>query len=783
MVPASQPTHRMKRNMSERQIQRRKSKYNENAPVKVDDPNISDSKFSLLYKFGKSSRVLKGDGRYIFDVSEKDIEDFDAVKFSSMLTSVHNPIFKAFETAAVNSGIPSYPIRPAKPFMLHFGIWMNNVKHYSGGRIHTLLAAHHLAEMGHKVTIVTDMYPETILEDFKFFDVEDRIEFVAGDICFKSNWLLKNEYNNMNIVIVIPRIMEGFSYAMKWNLPCYATLFESPNFVSAHRGGYDGTEEYWREYKLCLNNYATHILSNPGPTLEAVQNWLKGGKFDGNYFEFPPPINTYMADRITAIEENEIAFVGRHLDFKCPDDVIKAVGKLPKKLKPKVNFIGSHNDTVRRRLQDCAGNRGVEIEFFAGIDDAQKFYLLKRSKLLVIPSRFEGFGMPPAEAIYCGKPVIAYDLDITRWIYGDTVSFVKPGNIKELSKYIENYLVDDKEREETTEVALRKMWSPKSNIPCLPHKVKNNYRRIFYGKQYPKITAGIIILNGVDVIKNTLDSIYDSVEKIILVEGAVEAFAENNPDLVVKGHSIDGTIDYLKNGYFDPLNKLEIMTIEKVFPDRKNKLWKNKNEMQNAIAERIKTEIYLKVDSDEVWKESDIEYIRRIFMAKPDLTVVKMQRWHFWKNLDTIAVGGQWDSTSSRAWRWNEDFRHPMEDRKGFNYYRDKDGRNVAEPFYKVMKLMTRMHYHLGYCRNDEQVISKIRYYANRGIEENVRDRYTDWKQGQPTSSTHPSGTHATKFIGTLPKVLDKKRFPDVVKVEVSTSTENNVSMLSSPNK
>jgi glycosyltransferase involved in cell wall biosynthesis len=774
-------TNRSKRGkVTQRQLERRRKKYDgqlgDTGKV-VDSPFNKNESYQQIYSFGENSRVLKGNGRYLIDVSKNDLEGVDVTQLYSMITFAKSPVID-FMT---KGGIPDYPIRPAKPYMLHFGIWMNNVQHYSGGRIHILLTAYLLASIGHKVTIITDVMPP-MLKDFRFFQVEDRIEFVAGDICFKSDWLLKNNMNNIDIAIATPRILEAFAYARKWNIPCYAMLLESPNFVSEHRGGLDGTEAYWREYKQCILQYADNILSNPGPTLQAVKKWLDEAGFEGNYFDYPPPINAPACDRVSCEEQNEVTFIGRHLDFKCPDDVIKSVGKIDEGIRPSINFIGSHNRSVRARLQMCADHNDVEIKFYAGINDLEKFYIIKRSKVIVIPSRFEGFGMPPAEALYCGKPVVVYDLEITKWIYGDSINYIKPGHLKGMAKKIAELIKNDKLREEQALKGIEAMWNPYSNIPCLPHKIKNQMRATFYGKSYPKITAGIIVLNGCDTLKPVLDSIYDSVESIIVVEGVVEDYAIHNSNLIKGGHSIDGTLDFFEN-YPDPLEKIEVIKIEDVYPKRKNKCWKNKNEMQNAIAERIKTELYLKVDSDEVWKESDIEYVRRLFMTKKELTVVYMQRWHFWKNLHTVAVGGQWDSAEARAWRWNPEFRHPLEVKGGFNFYIDASGTKVAEPFYKAMRLMMRMHYHLGYYRKEVHIQGKINYYKNRGIEQNVKDNYTDWQPGQPTNSTHPNGTTAIPFNGSLPIALDENVYPKRVKVNPQEVDEDNVHMLKSPLK
>jgi len=734
----------------------------------------NSSNLKQIYTFGDKSRVLRADDKFLLEIFDNDMAKLDVNTLHNIISLARSPIANLM----LNGQVPDLPIRPAGHKMLHFGIWMNNVKHYSGGRVHALLVAYHLASMGHKVTIITDMLP-TFIKDFEFFDSENRVEYIHGHDMLQSNWLLNNKNNNIDIVICVPRILEGFHYAKRWSLPCYAVLLESPNFVSEYRNGMDGTEAYWQDYKNCIMDVATHVLCNPGPTLDAAKEWLKD--FKGNIYDFPPPINTYAADRVVAEEKNEVTFIGRHVDFKCPVDVVKIIGKLPAKIRPSINFIGSHSSAMRDRILKAGEDQNVGIRFYANISEYEKYYIIKRSKMLIIPSMFEGAGMPPSEALYCGKPALGVNIPITKFIYSNSINYMKPHDISGAAKIVGALLGSDKLRADQAEFGKKYLWDKKSNIKCIPYKSKNNMRDIFYDKKWPKITAGMIVMNGADVIKITLDSIYDSVEKIVIVEGAVYDYEKANPSHVDGGHSVDCTLDAILN-YPDPLKKIELVSVSDDFPDRKSNLWKNKNEMQNAIARRINTELYLKVDADEVWKESDIEYVRRLFMDDKDLTVLYMQRWHFWKNLQTVAVGGQWDSAEARAWRWKKDFRHNEDVKGGFNYYFDKDGKKVADPNYKCLKLMMRMHYHLGYCRDEKHIEGKINYYANRGIEQNVRNNYKNWTEGQPTNSTHPNGTTAQPFTGRLPIALDAN-YPKQVKVNPKETEENNIGMMHSPLK
>jgi len=51
---------------------------------------------------------------------------------------------------------------------------------------------------------------------------------------------------------------------------------------------------------------------------------------------------------------------------------------------------------------------------------------LYNSKALIMPSEYEGFGIPPLEALYLGKPVIVSDIEVFKEIYKDLpVAFFK----------------------------------------------------------------------------------------------------------------------------------------------------------------------------------------------------------------------------------------------------------------------------------------------------------------------------------------------------------------------
>jgi glycosyltransferase involved in cell wall biosynthesis len=62
--------------------------------------------------------------------------------------------------------------------------------------------------------------------------------------------------------------------------------------------------------------------------------------------------------------------------------------------------------------------------------------------LLVFPSRYEGFGLPPLEALAAGTPVVASDLPATREVLGDHAHLVVPGDADALAAAILETLAD-----------------------------------------------------------------------------------------------------------------------------------------------------------------------------------------------------------------------------------------------------------------------------------------------------------------------------------------------------
>lgn len=111
-----------------------------------------------------------------------------------------------------------------------------------------------------------------------------------------------------------------------------------------------------------------------------------------------------------AKEESDVIYAGRLMDFKNVDILIKAI-YLIKIQKPDIKCIIIGNGPEETKLKNLAEelNLADNIKFVGFLDQRQVYSYMKSSKIFVLPSTREGFGMVVIEANACGIPVITID--------------------------------------------------------------------------------------------------------------------------------------------------------------------------------------------------------------------------------------------------------------------------------------------------------------------------------------------------------------------------------------
>jgi len=176
------------------------------------------------------------------------------------------------------------------------------------------------------------------------------------------------------------------------------------------------------------------------------------------------------------IKRDYILYVGRTEDpRKNLPSLIDAYATLRNEgaITDQLVIAGRHGaGTASLLTQAKAHGLGEDILFPGIIDDADLPTLLSNAKIFVYVSSFEGFGLPVAEAMACGTPVITSPVTSLAEVAGDAAIMVYPGNTQDLALAIKHLLNDDflKEtlRTKGLERALRYNWesAARSTIKC-----------------------------------------------------------------------------------------------------------------------------------------------------------------------------------------------------------------------------------------------------------------------------------------------------------------------------
>ena len=93
--------------------------------------------------------------------------------------------------------------------------------------------------------------------------------------------------------------------------------------------------------------------------------------------------------------------------------------------------------------------RGLEDHVcLAGyLKDEELSALYSSCKVFVYPSLYEGFGLPPLEAMACGAPVIASEIAAIKETLGDAARLIDPRDVDDLAQAMVEMLSDEEMRE------------------------------------------------------------------------------------------------------------------------------------------------------------------------------------------------------------------------------------------------------------------------------------------------------------------------------------------------
>jgi glycosyltransferase involved in cell wall biosynthesis len=164
-------------------------------------------------------------------------------------------------------------------------------------------------------------------------------------------------------------------------------------FIHAPLLRYDGV--------FALSNHEKSIIGTLGVPLERIT--VIPNSIVLSQYQTPPP-------RVRASTPT-LLFIGQLVPRKGWDILVDALPKVVATQPDITVIMVTHNTSQLAALEARATALGVRahIDIRTRVDEAHKVTLLESAHMLVAPSRYEGFGIPPIEAMAAGCAVITTD--------------------------------------------------------------------------------------------------------------------------------------------------------------------------------------------------------------------------------------------------------------------------------------------------------------------------------------------------------------------------------------
>jgi len=167
---------------------------------------------------------------------------------------------------------------------------------------------------------------------------------------------------------------------------------------------------------------------------------------------------TYISQIKSGGKKYDAVFVGRFHRQKGLFDLLEIWEEVRNKHEyAKLAIIGSGTRDWENRLKNEITKRklGHNIELLGFLNEAEKFKVIKSSKMFLFPSHYESWGIVACEAMACGVPVVVYDLPIYREIFPRGMSTAPVGDTEKFADLIISLLNDEARRKKLGEDALK----------------------------------------------------------------------------------------------------------------------------------------------------------------------------------------------------------------------------------------------------------------------------------------------------------------------------------------
>jgi glycosyltransferase involved in cell wall biosynthesis len=252
-----------------------------------------------------------------------------------------------------------------------------------------------------------EMYLHGICKAKKLYTKEGKRSILqAIYFGFHSMKLIKEDFDVIDCC--------GFPYFSLFACKLISIIKKKPLYATWHEVW---GKNYWYEY-IGWKGYLGYIIEKlavltPAKIISVSEHttYLLKKELNSKKPIYTVP-NGIEFDLITKIkpakEKSDVIFVGRLMSYKNVDVLIKSI-KLIKEKNPEIKSLIIGDGPEKKKLEELTRKLNLEknIKFLGFLENNDDVYaLMKSSKVFVLPSTREGFGIVVIEANACGIPVI-----------------------------------------------------------------------------------------------------------------------------------------------------------------------------------------------------------------------------------------------------------------------------------------------------------------------------------------------------------------------------------------
>jgi glycosyltransferase involved in cell wall biosynthesis len=280
---------------------------------------------------------------------------------------------------------------------------------------------------------------------------------------------------NWKIPIIARKWGADVAYFPFWlaplKMPC-------PTVVTIHDLLYLVYPQYLTKTKRLFTHIYTEILLKSTNRFQAVSQYTKNdlikyynipeekvdviyNAVDRRFFNYPLSDFVSKSPRLSSLPKEYILYTGNHKPHKNLEGIIKTYHMISKQLESDLVIAGTrsnYQDPFSLPYLEQVKKLGIEnrIHFIGQISDLELANVYNQAKFFVFPSLYEGFGIPPLEAMTCGIPVACSDIPPIKEILGDASVFFDPLDIVNMANQLTKLEKHPDMREDYKERGLQK---------------------------------------------------------------------------------------------------------------------------------------------------------------------------------------------------------------------------------------------------------------------------------------------------------------------------------------